>query len=207
MAKFIAPEKGETRKRYIHRAYGIGKGEGRGRISAEGHERIAEAKAKGFTFSDEETVSAPKAPSVPKAPKATAKVVIPSEKRAEAGSVDPSEVRAWAMEKGLIKSTRGRIPAEVTLRYLNEVPAHERGEREQAGKDLRQGAPRVHPEGTTWRADFTNHRNEKETVILSDRTACGTCRYSLGWCGCSQPRVTVGYESSPIRLTTIPPKE
>lgn len=207
MADERRPAEGETRKAWLHRVYGIGKGAGRGRISAEGHEKLAWAATKGYKFADTEVaaVAPKKAPTKPAKPAAVAKVVIPNDRRAEVGAVDPAAIREWAGTVGIPISARGRISAETTLRYLDEVPAHEREARANNGKDLRQAAPRVHPVGTTWRADFTNHRGEKETVMLSDKTACGNCRHSLGWCGCTAPRVTVGYERGPVRLTTVYP--
>lgn len=201
---FVAPKTGETRKAYLHRAYGIGKGSGRGRISAEGHERIREAQAKGHSFPDLDNVSAPKAPKAPKAATVT-KPKAP----AEAKAVDPAAIRAWAQKKGIPVSSRGRISGEVARQYLDAVPVHEREGRGPANgeKDLRPNPPRLYPEGTTWRVDFT-YKGEPVTQYVSERTACGNCRNSLGWCGCSAPYVSTGYGDTNVRprVTMILPK-
>ena len=207
MAQFKMPLPNEGKKAYLFRAFGIGKGGGKGRISAEGHAMLEQAISKGATFP--EPIVAAKAPRV-KVSTAPPKPVIPTDRKAEAQKVDPAAIREWAKGKGIAVSERGRISAETTLAYLADVPEGKRDARSitNGEKDLRQAAPRVHPVGTTWRADFTNFRGEKETLILSDRTACGNCRVSLSHCGCARPFVTVGYEKAgTIRLTTIDPKD
>lgn len=209
MPKYIAPRTGETRKAYIHRAYGIGKGSGKGRISAEGHERIAEAIAKGHQFPDLLAAAAPK---VAKEKKAAApkKPVIEIAQKAEARAVDPAAIREWARKNGIAVSERGRIAAEVTLRYLAEVPVNKRDARAGTNgeKDLRAPAPRTSPEGTKWRVDFT-YRGEAVTMVVSDRTVCGTCGVSLGWHQCRTPRIATGYGDTETgqRISVIEPKE
>jgi len=204
MSKYVAPKANETRKQYLHRAYGIGAGAGRGRISAEGHAKVAEAMDKGHTFPDLLAVSTPKAPKA-KPVKAEAKAVVPSEKRAEVKGLDPAAIRKWAGENGLTVSQRGRISAETTLAYLDAVPTALRTDRVDNGKDLREAAPRVYPEGTKWRLDFT-HKGEATTVTVSDRSACGNCGVSLSHHTCASPAVAVGYNDGPVRATVVYPK-
>lgn len=208
MPKFIEPKNGETRKAYIHRAYSIGKGSGKGRISAEGHDRIREAMDKGFDFPDMYAVSAPKKRiSNPAAPK---KPVISVERKTEARAVDPAAIRAWAKENGHKVSERGRIAAEVTLAYLAAVPEDARAARSAGSgeKDLRAAAPRTSVPGTKWRVDFI-HRGEPATMVVSDRTCCRECGISLGWHVCKNPSVATGYGDvdTAQRLTIIEPKE
>jgi hypothetical protein len=204
MTKYIAPKATETRKEYLHRAYGVGNGGGRGRISAEGHVLIAAAMDKGHTFPDLLSVSTPKAPKAVK-PKSEPKVTIPDIQRTEAKGVDPAAIRKWASENGKEVSARGRISAETTLAYLDAVPEHERNARENNGKDLRQAAARVYPEGTTWRLDFT-HKGEAQTVIVNDRSACGNCGVSLSHHTCAAAHVAIGYNDGPVRATAVYPK-
>lgn len=203
MTQYIAPKADETRKAYIHRAYGIGKGAGKGRISAEGHEAVNRAIDHGHVFID--LLAAASAPKVktPKAP-SKAKPSISKEERADFAGIDPAHIREWAKANGIPVSERGRIANDVTIRYAKEVPAHEREARANGGKDLRQGAPRVRDEATTYVAHFT-HRGEATTLKLSERTACGNCRYSLAWCGCDRPFVSVGYNDGPVRLVITSP--
>jgi pyruvate/2-oxoglutarate dehydrogenase complex dihydrolipoamide acyltransferase (E2) component len=207
MTKFVAPKPDETRKVYLHRAYGIGNGGGRGRIAAEGHAKIAEAMDRGFTFPDLLAASTPKAPKAPAAPKAEPKVTVPTDKRAEVKGIDPAAIRKWAAAQHppISVGPRGRIAADVTLAYLDAVPAAQRDARENNGKDLRQSAPRVYPEGTTWRLDFT-HKGEATTVTVSDRSACGNCGVSLSHHTCAAALVAVGYNDGPVRATPVYPK-
>lgn len=201
MSKFVEPKDGETRKAYLHRAYRIGKGSGRGRISAEGHERIREAEEKGYSFPD--TMVTAKAPKAKAAPVAKKKVEIPSEARA----VDPNAVRAWARENNIPIGDRGRIKSEITLQYLSAVPEAARSARTVDEKWVGEGAPRIYPAGTKFRIDF-KYKGEPATMVVSDRTACGNCGWSLGWCCCTAPYVATGYGDTNVtpRVTPIYPK-
>jgi hypothetical protein len=203
MAKFVEPKPGEGKKAYLHRAYGIGKGAGRGRISREGHERLAEAVSKGFTF-DEPVAPAKNVKPKPKREPAPAKAQLPP----EAKELSHKAIRAWAKDKGITVSSRGRVHPDVILQYLAEVPPEQRGEREDESQNYGDPAPRVHPVGTKWRVDF-QYKGEPYTQTVSDRTACGNCGWSLGWCGCAKPFVATGYGDvdTPVRVTAIYPGE
>lgn len=201
MPKFVAPKKGETRKAYLHRAYGIGQGSGRGRISREGHEKLAEAVEKGYEFPD--TMVTPKTTKErPKREPAVVKAKLPD----EAKGISHKAVREWAVKKGIPVSSRGRVHPDVILQYLADVPPEQRGEKKDESQTFADGAPRVHPKGTKWRVDF-KWKGEPVTQIVSDRTACGKCGWSLGWCGCAKPFVATGYgdPDTPIRVTAIYP--
>lgn len=202
MADERKPQKDETRKAWLHRVYGIGKGAGRGRISAEGHEKLEWAASKGYVFADN-TVTVAKAPKAKAAPVAKKKVEMPSEARA----VDPNAVRAWARENNIPVGDRGRIKSEITLQYLNAVPEASRSSRTVDEKWVGDGAPRIYPAGTRFRIDF-KYKGEPATMVVSDRTACGNCGWSLGWCGCTAPYVATGYGDTNVtpRVTPIYPK-
>jgi Lsr2 len=204
---FIMPNAGEGKKAYLKRAFGIGNGGGKGRISADGHVKLAEAIAKGATFP--EPVVASKAPKV-KVSTAAPKPVIPTDRKDEARAVDPAAIREWAKEKGIEISARGRISAETTLAYLADVPEAARSARgaTTGEKDLRAAAPRTAPEGTKWRVDFT-YKGEPVTMMVSDKSACRTCGVSLGWHTCRTPSVATGYGDVDgiQRMTIIEPKE
>lgn len=199
MSKYVAPKAGESRKAYLHRAYGIGKGKGQGRISAEGHARLAEAIAKGHTFPEPVTVS--------KTSKVTVKTPAAPKVRMPEGAkrADPAAVRKWASANGHTVAARGRIRPEVYAAYLDAVPATERETRRE--EDVPDGAPRVHPEGTTWKVDFA-YKGKPVTMVVNDRTACGNCRWSLGWCACAKPHIATGYGDTGVepRVTAIYPK-
>lgn len=201
MPKFVEPRNGETRKAYLHRAYGIGSGGGRGRISREGHEKLREAAEKGFEFPDVVNVSKG-AKERPKREPAIVKAKLPD----EAKGISHKAVREWAVSKGISVSSRGRVHPDVILQYLAEVPPEQRGTKEADTQNVGDPAPRVHPEGTKWRVDFV-YKGEAVTQTVSDRTACGKCGWSLGWCGCAKPYVATGYgdPDKPVRVTAIYP--
>lgn len=202
MSNFVEPREGEHQKAYLHRAYGIGKGMGRGRISVEGHARLTEARKKGFAFPEDTKVSVPKSvkPTKPTTSK-PAPVTLPR----EADTLDRGAIRSWARSNGHTIGDRGRIKPEIVKAYLDAVPVGERTKR-QDGNEVPEPAPRIHPVGTTFRLDFTNRHGQKETRVVNDKTACGNCRWSLGWCACTKPHVTVGYEVGDVRVTAQYPK-
>ena len=201
MTKFVAPKAGETRKAYLHRAYGIGKGSGRGRISREGHEMLDLAISKGYDFPDT-MVTTKAVKSKPKREPAVKKATLPD----EAKEVSHKAVREWAKGKGIPVSSRGRVHPDLILQYLADVPPEQRGAKDDDTQNYGPNPPRVHPKGTTWRVDFV-YKGEAVTQTVSERTACGKCRNSLGWCACTKPFVATGYGDTdkPVRVTAIYP--
>lgn len=196
MTKDNAPRPDETKKAWLKRVHGIGNGGGQGRLSREGRALVDEAIASGHTF--RETVVSKTT---------TPRVVTPKPVKAalprEAAGIDPKAVRAWARENGHKVGERGRIHPDVTRAYLDAVPVGDREKRQDEG--IAEPAPRVYPIGTTFRLDWTE-KGQPATRIVNDKTACGNCRWSLGWCGCRKPFVVTGGGDPATRVTPIYPK-
>lgn len=189
-----------TKKEWLKSVHGIGNGNGRGRISLEGHRLIAEAAAKGMTWDDAPSVVA--AQSKPKAKRSTeakpAKPTITEE-------YSPADVRKWARENGRKVSARGRIDATIVQEYLDSVPKADRAEKDDSLKDLRPSAPRRFPEGTTFTVSFTDYQGNPRSVVMNDRTACMGCGVSLAFCGCpTVGPVAIGYEDTSKPVTVAP---
>lgn len=188
-----------TKKEWLHKVHGIGKGGGKGRISLEGHRLIAEAIANGMVFDEPASVIAATAKKNPK-PKAEPK----PEKPVITEDYNAAEVRKWAEANGHKVAARGRIDATVVRAYLDAIPEAERGSRDDSGKDLRESAPRRFPEGTTFTVSFTDIYGKHSTITVNDRTACRGCKVSLSGCLCAVPGpVAIGYEDTSMPVTVV----
>ena len=188
-----------TKKEWLKKVHGIGKGGGKGRISLEGHRLIAEAIANGMVFDEPASTVAAAATKKPKAPKADK-----PERPVITEDYSPPEVRKWAAANGIEVSARGRIDLNVVQQYLDAVPKAQRVEKDESGKDLRPSAPRRFPEGTTFTVSFTDVKGNPKTLSVNDRTACRGCKVSLAYCQCAQPGpVAIGYEDTdkPVTVT------
>lgn len=189
-----------TKKEWLKSVHGIGNGNGRGRISLEGHRLIAEAAAKGMTWDEPESAVAARAGSKSKRPTESkpAKPTIAEE-------YNSAEVRKWAKENGHEVAARGRIDATIVQAYLDSVPKSERGEKVDSLKDLRPSAPRRFPEGTTFTVSFVDYQGNPRSVVMNDRTACMGCGVSLAVCGCpTVGPVALGYNDTDKPVTVVP---
>lgn len=194
-----------TKKEWLKKVHGIGNGNGRGRISREGHRLIAEAADNGMTWDDAPSVVAAKTKTKVSKPKGDkpVKPVITEE-------YNPAEVRKWARDNGHEVSARGRIDSVIVQAYLDATPKAERAEKDDNSKDTRPSVPRRYPEGTTFTVAFTDYKGNPRSTVMNDRTACMGCGVSLAICFCERPGpVALGMEdmSKPVTVTPNLPRD
>ena len=179
----ILEENLPTKKEWLKSVHNIGNGNGRGRISKEGHALIEEAIKNGVRFKEPANFNFSTGAKV-----ATDK---PTD------SYDPSEVRRWAISNGIEVPARGRISGHLAQRYLDAVPKEERHEKPTEIDMYRDGTPRAYPEGQTFTVFYTDLKGKSMTMTIGDRCVCMTCRVSLGHCHCLTPGpVAIGSEDS-----------
>lgn len=191
-----------TRKEWLFKEHGVGKGAGKGRISAEGHALVEAARKAGVKFKD---LDEPKPVPTPRVmvKGASSKVEVPKVTE----HVDPKALRKWAAANGKTVPARGRIGNDLKAEYLASVPKEERKD-EGTGSELdvyRSTMSNRYPEGTTFKAEFTAFGKDVIQVV-TDRTCCYDCGVSLSGHMCDSPKIVTGYGADPVAVTVQYPK-
>lgn len=165
---------------------------GKGRFSRAAQAAVAAAYASGMTFTDDD----PKPEKAPREKKVKAEIA-PRVKAPER-DFDYNHVRKWAAENGIAVGERGRVKAEILVKYDAANPVKSKtvtGVATSAGVSLSKAVvkpekDRVRPENVAYALAKApeGHGYVQRVSVAFEK--CGGCKWAIGYCSCEGgPRV------------------